>query len=30
MTAWIITIPLALVVSWVGYVIVSFALTLVK
>ena len=29
MTAWIITIPLALVVSWVGYLIVSFALTIV-
>jgi PiT family inorganic phosphate transporter len=29
MTAWLITIPLALVVSWAGYLIVSFALTMV-
>ena len=29
MTAWVITIPLALAVSWVGYRIVSFALTVV-
>ena len=29
MTAWVITIPLALVVSWAGYLIVSFALTIV-
>lgn len=29
MTAWIITIPLALVVSWAGYLVVSFSLTLV-
>jgi len=29
MTAWVITIPLALVVSWAGYLIVSFALSVV-
>jgi PiT family inorganic phosphate transporter len=29
MTAWIITIPLALAVSWAGYMLVSFALTMV-
>jgi inorganic phosphate transporter, PiT family len=29
MTAWIITIPLAIVVAWIGYFIVAFALTLV-
>ena len=27
MTAWVITIPLALVVSWAGYLMISFALT---
>ncbi|MDO9326093.1 MAG: inorganic phosphate transporter [Methanoregula sp.] len=27
MTAWIITIPLALVVSWTGYLLISFVLT---
>ncbi|MFA4824644.1 MAG: inorganic phosphate transporter [Methanoregula sp.] len=27
MTAWVITIPLALVVSWTGYLMISFALT---
>ncbi|MDP2797024.1 MAG: inorganic phosphate transporter [Methanoregula sp.] len=29
MTAWIITIPLALAVSWAGYMLVSFVLTMV-
>jgi PiT family inorganic phosphate transporter len=29
MTAWVITIPLALVVSWTGYLVVSFALSVV-
>jgi inorganic phosphate transporter, PiT family len=29
MTAWIITIPLAIVVAWIGYFMVAFALTLV-
>jgi PiT family inorganic phosphate transporter len=29
MTAWIITIPLAIVVAWIGYFLVAFALTLV-
>jgi len=28
MTAWVITIPLSLAVSWTGYMIISFALTL--
>jgi PiT family inorganic phosphate transporter len=27
MTAWIITIPLALVVAWAGYLFISFVLT---
>ena len=29
MTAWIITIPLAIVVAWIGYFLVAFALTIV-
>jgi phosphate/sulfate permease len=29
MTAWIITIPLALTVAYAGYFVVSFALTVV-
>jgi PiT family inorganic phosphate transporter len=29
MTAWIITIPLAIVVAWIGYFVVAFALTIV-
>jgi PiT family inorganic phosphate transporter len=29
MEAWVITIPLAMAVSWGGYLIVSFALTIV-
>ena len=29
MTAWIITIPLAVTVAWVGYFVTSFALTVV-
>ncbi len=28
MTAWVITIPLALAVSWTGYLIISFVLKL--
>jgi PiT family inorganic phosphate transporter len=28
LTAWVITIPLAMAVSWIGYLITSFALTL--
>jgi hypothetical protein len=28
MTAWVITIPLAMVVAWTGYFIVAFTLTI--
>jgi PiT family inorganic phosphate transporter len=28
MTAWVITIPLAMAVSWTGYLVISFALAL--
>jgi len=28
MAAWVITIPLAMAVSWTGYLIISFALAL--
>jgi PiT family inorganic phosphate transporter len=28
MTAWVITIPLAIVVAWAGYVIIASALTI--
>jgi hypothetical protein len=29
MTAWVITIPLAMVVAWAGYFLVSFAISIV-
>jgi hypothetical protein len=29
MTAWVITIPLAMVVAWIGYFIVSVSLSIV-